>query len=266
MSIKLFFLFSLTCGMVFSQSGFLGHQNIIELSSMVNIPMFSGSLKETEYKSRDERMVKHKDWLDYGVSFNYLHVNKKGRLLGFTSAVKALDLSMPVFFITHSKINNNSFSDTTFLRFQSVRYTNFYFAPRFEYTTKKGFAGIGLAYDIAAGVSISRILNGYYAYSINEFGQNEDYWTETDYLLTDYKWQKLYGVFLQTGFKIRYPLNDRLLFNSGFHYTAIFNLKPDNFETGYSNDNIYLSEDLFFQLQRENLFTVNLDLGLSFTF
>lgn len=266
MSIRLFLLLSLTSGLVFSQSGFLGHQNIIEFSSMINIPMLSGSLKEAEYASSDERMENHKDWLDYGMSFNYLHVNKKGRLLGFTSAIKCLDLSMPAYFISFNTVNDDHFSDTTFLRFQSLRYTNFYFAPRFEYTTKKGFAGIGLAYDIAAGVSISRIMNGYYAYSINEAGQDEDYWTETDYLLTDYDWQKLYGVFLQTGFKIRYPLNDRLLFNSGFHYTALFNLKPDSFEKGYTNDNIYLSEDLFFQLQRENLFTFNFDLGLSFTF
>ncbi|MCE3297001.1 MAG: hypothetical protein K0R65_2715 [Crocinitomicaceae bacterium] len=257
----------LSSSTAFSQNGFLGKKNVIDLTATGNIPVISGSLREKEYRPKGTEMVQRKDWLDYGLSLNYLHYTRKGRSFGLKSAVKYSSLSMPAYYLTPHYIGYTRYNDTTHLRFEPVRYAKFYFAPSFEFTTKKGFAGVGLSYDFAAGICLSFLDNASYAYSINEFdGASNANWSETDYITTDYKWPYVSSLFVQTGFKLRYPLNDRFLFYSGFHYTAMLSMKPDLFEKNYNLEDIYRNEDLYYQIQREDLFTVNLDLGISFTF
>ncbi|MGV3630620.1 MAG: hypothetical protein ACO1O6_05425 [Bacteroidota bacterium] len=259
-------LFILCSGHCLAQ-GFLGKQNIVDLTLMGNVPLLSGSLKETEYKPRKNQMVRSKDYLDYGLSLNYLHYTGKGRCFGFKSAVKRLDLSMPGYFVTRQYLGYTRYTDTTYLRFQSVKYTNFYLAPSFEFTTKKGYAGVGLSYDVAAGICLTYMQNGSYAYSINEFSpENEASWSETDYVNTAYQWPRITSYFVQTGFKLRYPVSKRMLFYSGLHYTVMKSSKPKTFEKEYRLDDIYRNENLYYQVEREDLFTINFDLGLSFTF
>lgn len=249
-----------------AQKGYLNHKNYFDLSVMGNVPLVSGSFSQTEYTPNGDEMVESRDWLDYGASFKYYRAMSKSFSMGLNIAFKHYELSMPSNYTSiYSTEENSNVADTTHLRFQSLGYRNYYIGPTFEFSSKDGASGIGFTYDFSAGASISKLRNGNYAYSLNEFsgsGDDEN-WTDIDYYQTGFDWENVYGVFVQTGFKIRYPLSDFMSFYTGFRYAVVVNYRPDSFVDN-TDSNIFNSEDVYFQIQRENFFTASLDLGITF--
>lgn len=243
----------------------MNQRNYFDLSLTGNVPLVSGSFNQTEYKPSGDKMVESRDWLDYGASFKYYRTMSKSFSMGVMLAFKHYELSMPSRYTSIYSTTSNSSTDTTHLRFQSLRYRNYYIGPTFEFSKKNGTSGIGFTYNLSAGASISMLRNGNYAYSLNEFSQSNDNenWTKVDYYQTGFDWDHVYGVFLQTGFKMRYPLSKFMSFYTGFRYTVVVNYKPDSFIDNVDDD-IFNNENVYFQIQRENFFTASLDLGITF--
>lgn len=262
------YLISILSNILYAQNGYLGHKNSIDGEFSFNTPILSGSYKNKEYKVKGNTMTQKKDWIDYGFSFQYTRLNKKNKGVGLICSMKRYNLEMPSYFISDFYYKKTNQSDTTGLRIESLKYTNFNFGPRFEFISKDGFFGVGLCYDLSFGVNISRIRNNTYAYSINEFYSEDkpENWSEVDYITTSYSWKSYFGIFAQTGFKMRIPLNDNLLINSGFYYTFIKSIKPDSFDENYPNSNIFNAETFFFKVQRENIATITFNIGLSYSF
>lgn len=251
--------------LVHAQGGYMNQKNYFDISLMGNVPLTSGSFNQTEFKPSGDKMTETKDWLDYGFNFHYYRAMSKRFSMGIFFGAKEYQLSLPDYYTSNYATQEGGSSDTTYLRFESMKYRNFYFGPTFEFASGKGTSGVGFTYNFSVGASVSVLKNGNYAYSLNEFSNSgdDDRWTNTDYYRLGFDWENIYGVFLQTGFKMRYPLSDFLSFYTGFNYTVVVNYRPKSF-TGNANSDIFNNEDIFFQLQRENMFTTSLSIGITF--
>lgn len=262
----LIYLILLSSTFVLAQGGFMNKKNHFDFSVVGNVPLVSGSFKETEFKTSGDEMVETKDWLDYGVNFNYYRAMSKRFSLGVFAAFKNYELSMPSNYTSlYAGKGSKSPGDTTYLRFESLKYRNLYFGPSFEFASKQGSSGIGFSYDFSVGISLSSMRNGNYGYSLNEFTNSGDdnRWSNTDYYETALEWNNVFGIYAQTGFKLRIPISNFMSFYTGFRYTVVVNSKPDSFIDNKDSD-VFNSEDVFYQIQRENLFTTTFDLGITF--
>jgi hypothetical protein len=265
-SIIIFFNLLFVSALAFAQEGFMHHKNHFDFSVSGNIPLVSGSFKQKEFKPSGDEMIASKDWLDYGANFSYHRVMSKRISLGLFASFKNYELSMPSNYTSlYSAQKGNKIADTTHLRFQSLGYRNLYIGPSLEFTSKKGTSGIGFTYDLSVGVSVSALRNSNYAYTLNEFTDagDDDRWSSVDYYQTEFEWGNTFGIYAQTGFKIRYPIADFISLYTGFRYTIVVNSKPDTFIDNSDSD-VFNHEDVYFQIQRENLFTATLDFGVTF--
>ena len=253
-----------------SQSLFLKNKNLIEINTSINSPILSGSFKEKEYGVSGDKIVKKRDFIDYGGTLSYLHFFKNNVGIGFLTSFKIYEISLPESYDSEYKIDAKHYSlDTFLIRFESLKYTNFYFGPKFEFKTKNGYSGIGFAYDLSFGLTYSKVINRNYAYSINNDrnpNTNLNTWTNVDYYPTNLNWTNIFGGYIQTGFKIRKPIGNNLSIFSGFQYTLMYVNKPQTFSQNNIDNQIYNSEDTFFKIQRENLMSIALNLGLTFHF
>lgn len=255
----------------FSQISYLNKKNNVELNTSVNSPIFSRSWDQEEYRVVNDKMKAKKDLIDYGFVLNCTHYTKYKRGVGLTCSFKNLNLSMPTFYTTnYYKENSSKLYDTTAIRIEAMKYRNFYLGPRFEFTTKEGFVGVGLSYDLSFGGTMSMFNNSMYAYSLNEFSSTalhtDENWTPVDYFSSDMVWKYIWGLFFQTGVKIRYPISNNIAVNSGFHCTIMANIKPKDFNENEDYSTLFNATDTFYKLQKENLFSTVLDLGLTFSF
>ncbi|PHR49583.1 MAG: hypothetical protein COA32_00195 [Fluviicola sp.] len=264
-SLLIYFVILSSTSSALAQKGYMDHKNYFDFSAFGNVPLASGSFNQTEFKPSGDKMIKSRDWLDYGASFSYYRAMSKSFSMGLMSSFKHYELSLPSNYTSIYSSQHNSSVDTTLIRFESLRYRNYYFGPTFEFASKNGSSGIGFTYDLSVGASISVFRDGAYGYSLNEFSlsDNDENWTNLDYYETGFDWKSIYGVFLQTGFKIRYPFSDFMSFYTGFRYTLLVNYKPKSFIDN-ADKNIFNAEDVYFQIQRENFFTTTLDFGLTF--
>lgn len=259
-------LLLLSSTLVVAQAGFLNKKNYFDFSLVGNVPIASGSFQNIEYRPSGDEMVEARDWLDYGANFNYYHAMSKRFSLGVFAAFKHYELSMPSSYTSlYAGQGSESPADTTHLRFESIKYRNIYFGPTFEFSSKQGSSGIGFSYDFSLGMTVSAMRNGKYGYSLNEFSENGDdeRWSKTDYYETAYNWNNVFGFYAQTGFKMRIPISNFMSFYTGFRYTVLVNSKPDSFIDNQDSD-IFNSEDVYYQIQRENLFTSSFEFGMTF--
>lgn len=250
----------------FNQEGFMHHKNHFDFAFQSNVPILSGSFNADKFKAEGTEMNSTRDWYDYGAYFNYYHVKSRRFSLGITAAFKNYELAMSQKYTSLYATDQyaDNVADTTYLQFESLKYQNLYFGPTFEFATKDGSSGIGFTYDLAAGLSIARLINDSYGYSLNNFTSEPDdsRWTNVDYYTTSFNWDYIYGLFLRTGFKIRYPLTRYLSVYTGFNFTSVLNYKPDEFVDNVDSD-VFNSEDVFFRIQRTNLITTTLDFGIT---
>jgi len=264
-------LFFVTCMLfnvqqVFCQNGFLAKKNYVEIIGFGNIPLLSGAFTEDYYRIKKENLVKDRDWLDYGASLSYSRVFSTKISLGLTLSAKKYDLSLPSSFVSTYYINSQTPStDSTQIRWSSLNVTNYVVAPRFQYVPNIGQHGAGIAYEFLMGINFSQIVNKSYAYQINESNTDEDSWTEIDYYNTNLEWGKRYGLFIQAGIKYRIPLTRQFILSMGLNYTSTFLFRPRNFESNYDSD-LFNSSDVFFQQQRENLFSISGNFGVTYFF
>ncbi len=250
-----------------AQKGFMHSNNHFDFEFQTNVPLLSGSFNDQKFKVNGDEMISTRDWIDYGASFNYYHLKSKRFSLGISAAFKNYELTMTQSYTSLYSEDQfaDNVADTTYLQFESLKYQNLYLAPTFEFAAKNGTSGIGFNYDFSIGLSIARLINDSYGYSLNDFTseQSDSRWTDVDYYNSDFNWDLIYGFYFRTGFKIRYPVSHYLSLYTGFNFTSIVNYNQDEFMDNADSD-VFNSESVFFQVQRTNLFATSLNAGITF--
>lgn len=253
----------------YTQVGFYSKKNIVEFSGSFNIPVLSGFYKVPNYKTDGESLKEVRDFYDYGYNVSIERVLTNHFAIGACFLMKDYGISLPTKYEMIYNIGEGfNAVDSFAVRFENLQFTNNYFGPKLEFSAKKGTVGVGLSYDLAFGMSISKFKNRSYAYSVNEiYPTTEENWTKVDYYTTDNEWRSFYGAFIQTGFKLSYPLSKSLTLNSGFHYTINYTIKSKEMSLVDNADKeLFNYEDVYYQVQRENLGMIQFNLGMSFLF
>lgn len=261
-------LFILTPIICFNQKGFLSSKNMVDVTVHGNIPLLSGTFNDSYYKRKGDQMVAGKDYINYGIAIAYNRILTKQFGLGVVFSTKDYLTTTPSFYTNIYKVNQADQSvDSIQLKMEALKFRNYTVGPQFEFSTKQGILGIGFSYDLALGLNISTLINDRYYYSINELysykqevSPSND--SQLDYFDTQYNWKPMYGIFLQTGFKLRVPLSEHFSFYSGLRYSGTFMLKGKNYDI---SDRMELldNEDYYYTIRRKNLFAISLNVGIT---
>lgn len=253
----------------YSQVGFLNKNNQISIIGIGNVPYLSGSFKNEEYRIKNTQLNKSTDWLDFGGSISYIHYNSFRFGLGLMLQSKLIDVEMPqdyqVSLMSGKKVSHvNSWQ----LRIESLKYSNHFIGPKFEFKTREGLNGVGLNFDLSTGLLISRLMNKSYAYALKmnqDTNPNAD-WSEIDYFNVDLAWKNFYGIYLQSGMNMKVPLNSSFIFSYGVNYVFAYMIKPSEFNEINNDLQIFNYSDVFYKIQRENLAAFHLNFGINYCF
>ncbi|MNR10457.1 hypothetical protein D3C85_1267100 [compost metagenome] len=214
-------------------------------------------------------MVEKKEWLNGGGSIYYIRVLSKKIGFGIEANIKNLQVIGPKNFSISNNATNVVVTDTTWLRANPFNVNCYTFMPRLEVYNKLGNGPIGLAHVIGLGLSLSKAIDKTYYYSLNEFGTQsiyENYWSAPDKFYLEKKWPLIKSIVVQYGVQMRYPLGSRFSLNFGIK--SLINIAlPIREKRINTNDNDpYRLDNLFYNLRRENVFSLNLNAGLSYHF
>jgi hypothetical protein len=134
---------------------------------------------------------------------------------------------------------------------------------------KKSYIGSGIYHKIGAGVNFTSLQNKNYAYSINEFyfqDSTNTNWTESDTYGFSSKWKSYKALTLTYELGLGLPITDNIHFTAGFQYFINIYFKPSDDEFLENNEAFFRYDDIYYNVQRENLFTWNFKAGLTFAF
>ncbi|WP_300663170.1 hypothetical protein [Fluviicola sp.] len=252
----------------YSQSGYLNQKNLASVELFGNSPLILNT-KLPQYRFEKEKMVERKEWLNGGGSIYYIRVLSKKIGFGVEANIKNLKVIGPKNFSISNNTTNVVVTDTTWLRTNPFNVNCYTFMTRLEVYNKLGNGPIGLAHVIGLGFSLSKAIDKTYYYSLNEFGTQstyEDYWSAPDKFYLEKKWPLIKSIVFQYGVQMRYPLGSRFSLNFGIKslINIALRIREDRIVT---NDNDpYRLDNLFYNLRKENAFSLNLNAGLSYHF
>jgi len=138
--------------------------------------------------------------------------------------------------------------------------------PRINISSKNDFAGAGISHKIGFGYRLTKIRNHSYNYAINEFYSEDSTstaWTPTDNYILDVDWKAYRAISISYGIKLAVPITDAIHFVAGCDYYINLYVKPSQEEFIANKQDVYNYEDLYYNVQRENLFTWNLRTGIN---
>ncbi|MNV11042.1 hypothetical protein D3C71_1015930 [compost metagenome] len=252
----------------YSQSGYLNQKNLISVELFGNSPLILNT-KLPQYRFENGKMVEKKEWLNGGGSIYYIRVLSKKFGFGIEANIKNLKVIGPKNFSISNNTTNVVVTDTTWLRANPFNVNCYTLMTRMEFYNKLGNGPVGLAHVIGLGFSLSKAIDKTYHYSLNEFGTQsayENYWSTPDKFYLEKKWPLIKSIVVQYGVQMRYPLGSRFSLNFGIK--SLINIAlPIREKRINTNDNDpYRLDNLFYNLRRENAFSLNLNAGVSYHF
>lgn len=264
--VLIFFWFVTTWG--HSQSGYLNQRNLFSAELFGNSPLILNT-QLPQYHLKDGKMTEKKEWLNGGGSIYFIHVFNKKIGFGGEANIKNMKVIGPQTFSISNNTDNIVNTDTTWLRASPFDVNCYSFLARLEVYNKLGNGPVGLAHIVGLGFSISKAIDKTYDYSLNEFGtqsQYEPYWSTPDRFFLEKKWPLIKSIVAQYSIQMRYPLGSRFSLNFGIK--ALFNIALPIRKTriGTNDNDPYRLDNLFYNLRRENVFSLNLNTGISYHF
>ncbi len=272
MNIKIFItvFFILICYVSFSQKGYLGRKNYIGITGMFNVPVFSGAFNEKAFYNVRGEMKKKKDWFDFGATIEYYRIVKKRLGIG-------VEITNRRFEVLSDKSYANSFYDDVFgnyvqktgLRLEPVKLNYFAFIPQFVVAPKMNHVGTGISHKIGIGYSLSKVRNTSHYYSINEFSETNSEnqnWTPSDKYYLDQNWKSFEAITLMYGLSLDVPITDLIHVYGGFNYYLNLYLRPSEEYLNNNSEDFFSFSDIYFNVQRENLFNWNAKIGVAIVF
>jgi|GEM_PF-4272245 len=250
-----------------SQEGYLSKRNVLTAEFLANSPLILNS-KDPQYVLKNGKMVERKERLNYGYGLYYTRLIKKKLGLGFELNAKNVAVSGPHSIVLNNISDHFETFDTIWLRANPFKVNVYSGILRFEFYNKLGNGPIGLAHTLGIGMALSKISQKGYDYSLNEFGNAEEdqRWTKPDKFFPGEKTPLIKSIALQYGIQMRYPISKQFSLNFGLK--SLFNITlPMNKEKLASTNNApYNMDDLYYKLRRENIFSLNLNVGISYHF
>lgn len=238
------------------------------LEGFVNMPLLSGA-PLTCYKYTGNEMKSAREWVNVGGQAFLIRKmnNKYGIGAGF--GIKQFLLSSPDYFVSSfSALPDYQISDTTWLRMESLSYHTYSGLLLAEFYPKSGVGLIGFSHRIGLGFSITKPGYRSYKYSLNEYGKDDsENWTIPDTYLANRDTIPSYkSVTLFYGIQMRYPLSKHLAIDMGVSYLFNIYFRPSEDKLNSNVSPPINISDNFFNVQRENLVSLNLKGGLTILF
>ncbi len=253
------------------QMGFQNKKNILSIDGCLNTPILSGNFNETIYRKKGDELVKSKERINNGLSFGYTRQVSRAVGFGLEGFYKQTKLKSPEYFLTENTVpNSNVLFDTSFLRMEQIQTQTLSYMIKVEFSNKLGIAPGGIVHSISFGISHSQINHKKkYSYSINQFQPVNEYegkWTKADNYYFTYKLPKFKSTTFSYVLTYRHPFSDKLFGDIGVRYVFNYALKPNQQVFNENDPHPIDYAAAFYDLQRENLITINFVAGLSFVF
>lgn len=251
-----------------AQSGYLNQRNLFSAEIFGNYPLILNT-RLPQYHFKDGKMMEKKEWLNGGGSIYFIRVFSKKIGFGAEANIKNLKVIGPQSFSISNNITNIANTDTTWLRSAPFDVNCYSLLARLEIYNKLGNGPIGLNHVIGLGFSISKAINKTYYYSLNEFGPEstyEQYWSTPDRFFLEKKWPLIRSIVAQYCVQMRYPLGERFSLNFGIKAMITIALPIRESKLTTDNNDPYRLDNLFYNLRRENVLSLNLNTGISYHF
>lgn len=267
---RTFILFLFLSGFSFlgnSQQGYLSQRNVLTAEFFANSPMILNS-KNPQYALKNGKMTEKKERFNYGYGLYYVRQVKQKFGLGLELNVKNVSIEGPEY-LTFSNISEQiELTDTTWLRANPFNVNVYSGLLRFEFYNKLGNGPIGMTHTLAVGMALSTLVQKGYDYSLNEFGNaaEDQRWTKPDKFFLSEETPSIKSVSLQYGIQMRYPISRQFSINFGLKSLFNITLPMKDEKLASKNNDPYLMEDVYYKFRRENLFSLNLNAGISYHF
>lgn len=262
----IFLLSSISIGL--SQTGFLSNRNVISVEFFANSPVLINS-KNPQFALKNGKMTERKEWINYGYGLYYVRQIKKNLAFGLELNAKKIDIEGPESLIIVNESDNFENEKTIWLRANPLKTTVFSGMLRFEFYNKLGNGPVGIAHVLGVGMSLTKAVEKAYDYSLNEFGNTENFesrWTAPDKFFLEKNWPLVKSIGLQYGVQMRYPIGKNLSLNFGLKSLINFTLPMKKEKLASTDNSPYLLEKSYYELRRENVFSINLNAGVSYHF
>lgn len=252
----------------FSQTGFLTHKNVISAEFFANSPLLLSS-KDPQYALKNGKMTEKKELINYGYGLYYVRQIKQKMALGFELNIKNMDIQGPNSFMLVNESAKLENSHTIWLRANPLKVNVFSGMLRFEFYNKLGNGPVGIAHVLGIGMSLAKSVQKAYDYSLNEFGntpETESRWTKPDKFFLEKDWPLIKSIGLQYGVQMRYPITKQISINFGVKSLVNFTLPMNKEKIATTDNSPYIFEDTYYNLRKENVFSINLNAGISYHF
>jgi len=252
-----------------SQFGYLGKRTQLSLSVLLNTPVFTGSFKEKNYYRIGDEMKEKRDYLDYGLSFEFNQSVGKRIALGFELNAQKFEVFGDRYITNRffSDIVNSDYERITEMRINSANIFHLSIIPEIVIAQKENRSGVGLAHKIGVGFSLSGLIHKYYNYSLNEFSfydNNDDNWTVPDKFYLHDNHKPFAALTFMYGLHFNVPITHSIHLKTGFSYYLNFYGNPLNKTLHETAGKLFDYGTIFDNVKRENLFSWNLNTGLVF--
>lgn len=213
-------------------------------------------------------MTERKERFNYGYGLYYTRQIKKKLGIGFELNVKNVALDGPGYIVLSNISDHLETVDTIWLRANPFSVNVYSGMLRFEFYNKLGNGPIGLAHTLGIGMALSRIVQKGYDYSLNEFrsAEEDQRWSKPDKFFLEKETPSIKSVALQYGIQMRYPISKQFSINFGLKSLFNITLPMNKEKLASTNNSPYIMDDLYYKLRRENIFSLNLNAGISYHF
>lgn len=204
----------------------------------------------------------------YGGNIHVTSRLKNNLNIGAELGYKTFNLSIQKYLLDWYIGENTNAQNYYYLRSEAIDFSVYSAALRMEFFQKNGNNPIGFYHAISAGYSLIQFANKSYYLSLNEKGNdaaNEAYWTTPEKTHFYHNWPNIHGITIQHEVGLRYPVTPHLAINFGTK--SIF-----GFEFGKSykkrnlNSQFFDYEHFYYEVRRLNLFSFNLNAGITYLF
>lgn len=242
-------------------------KNILELSGMANVPLLSGAFKQDNFFNKNGEIVGRTDWIDYGINLRYTHQFSKKFRLGIDFILKRFEVFTDRLYTSNFKNNIlESFSLTTNYKVQSVSLNHYTIQPVIVFSSPSSINGSGIEHTFGIGLTFYSPKRKSYAYSLTNYPTNESSWSAADNYFLDHNWDYTFGTTLQYGISLSVPLNNSFLFKIGTATFLNIYFKPDFAQQETLEEGLFNLENIYYNAQRENFITWNLQTGIVYRF
>ncbi len=244
-----------------------GGKNEIHLTGLMNVPLLSGAFNQENYFERNGEIISRKDFIDYGANFRYSFKASKRIRLGLDLTVRQLEVFTDRKYESgYSSAQLGAFKRTTNYRVESIAVPHWTLQPVVIFSSPSSINGSGFENIFGLGLSTYSPTRKSYAYSLTDFPSDEGNWTEADFYYLDHDWPRTYALTFQYGLSLSVPITKTFLFKIGT--TCLLNIyfKPDFEEFETVEIGLFNAENVFYNVQRENFISWNIQTGIACRF